>query len=243
MPRLVHAKIVCPCALLAAALLLIPMGCSSDRAPKRDYAELIPRMMGALNGRPPAEAAAALLKVTNPDERRDAIAYLQMQSDGHDAAYMRAYKILTTDPSAMVRAQAMRALGTSHDPSAVPYLVNGTTGKTGLSDPENGVREDAALGLATTFGPSAEQPLADHLRSDADDQVRINAARALVNASSDTSIRALIDGLDDKNPAVVYYAHESLLQLTGQSLPFESKPWLEWYRRTYEKPAPTPAAG
>jgi HEAT repeat protein len=137
----------------------------------------------------------------------------------------------------------MRALGTSGKAEAVAYLVNGTTGKTGLSDREDEVREDAALGLGTTFGAAAIQPLADHLRSDKDDQVRINAARALGRASTETSLRALIDALDDKNPAVVLYAHESLVALTGQRLPFEGKPWLEWYRRTYEQAATKPAAG
>jgi HEAT repeat protein len=225
-------------------VLLLAAGCGTDNhVPKRDFDELIPRMMGAMNGRSPTDAAANLFNVTNPDERRDAIAYLQTKPYGHEAPYMRAYEILTTDPSPMVRAQAMRALGTSHQASAMPYLVNGTTGKTGLSDTEAEVREDAALGLATTFDASAVQPLADHLRTDTDDQVRINAARALGRSSTETSLRALIDGLDDKNPAVVFYAHASLVALTGQQLPFEGKAWLEWYRQTYEKPAVKPAAG
>jgi HEAT repeats len=224
-------------------VLLAAGGCSTDHAPKRNFDELIPRMMGSIQGRSPENAAINLFNVTNPDERRDAIAYLQTKPYGHEPPYMRAYEILTTDPSAMVRAQAMRALGTSHQAEAVPYLINGTTGKTGLSDPEDEVREDAAQGLGTTFGPAAIQPLADRLRSDTDDQVRINAARALAQASTETSLRALIDALDDRNTAVIFYAHASLVALTGQQLPFEGKPWLEWYQRTYEKPAAKPAAG
>ena len=225
-------------------VLLTAAGCNTDnRAPKRDFNELIPRMMGSIQGKSPENSASNLLNVKKPDELRDAIAYLQTKPYGHEAPYMRAYEILTTDPSAMVRAQAMRALGTSHQAEAVPYLINGTTGKTGLSDAEDGVREDAAQGLGTTFGPAAIQPLADRLRSDTDDQVRINAARALAQASTETSLRALIDALDDKNTAVIFYAHASLVALTGQQLPFEGKPWLEWYQRTYEKPAAKPAAG
>ncbi len=219
-------------------MLLGVAGCGSgDHAPRRDFDELIPRLMGSMKNRSPVDAAANLFNVTNPDERRDAIAYLQTKPWGHQEPYMKAYKILTTDPSAMVRAQAMRALGTSHDASAVPYLVDGATGKTGLSDTEPEVRRDAALGLATTFGPAAVQPLADRVRGDADDQVRINAVRALARASTPTSIRVLIDALDDKNAAVVYYARDSLMAITGQNFAFDGKAWLNWYRQTFEPPA------
>ncbi len=221
--------------IAAILTLLATASCGShDRTPKRDFNELIPRLMGSIQNRSPTDAAANLFNVTNPDERRDAIAYLETKPWGHAAPYMKAYEVLTTDPSPMVRAQAMRALGSSRDPSVVPYLVNGVTDKTGLSDPEPEVRRDAALGLTSTFGPGAVQPLANHLRTDPDDQVRINAARALGRAPTPTAIRPLIDALDDKNVAVVYYAHDSLMTITGQNLAFDGNAWLTWYRQNYE---------
>ena len=79
------------------------------------------------------------------DERRDAIAYLETKSWGHGAPYLRAYEILSTDPHPMVRAQAMRALGTSHQAAEGTFLVKG------LNDANVQVRRDAACGLVTTW--------------------------------------------------------------------------------------------
>ena len=81
--------------------------------------------MGAINKTTPEEAASNLFNVTSPDERRDAIAYLQTKPYGHEPPYMKAYEILTTDPHPMVRGQAMLALGTSHQVEAVSYLIKG----------------------------------------------------------------------------------------------------------------------
>jgi len=224
----------------ATILALLLANCSGSAKSDRDFNELIPRMMGAIKNRTPEDAAANLFNVTNPDERRDAIAYLETKPYGHDAPFMKAYEILTTDPSPMVRAQAMRALGSSHENAAVPYLVDGTTGKTGLSDKEAEVRRDAAAGLCYTFNTTATSALANAVRSDPDEQVRINAARALRSDPSSSSVRALIDALDDQNPAVVFYAHESLVLITHQKINTDSKAWLSWYEQV-NQPATQPA--
>src|SRR5947209_6377427 len=76
--------------------------CSSDKVASRDFNELIPRMMGAIKNSTPENAAENLFNVTSPDERRDAIAYLQAKNYGHDEPYMRAYYLLATDPHPMV---------------------------------------------------------------------------------------------------------------------------------------------
>ena len=220
---------------LAVAVLVGVAGCGA-KTPTRDFNELIPRMMGAVNRNSnPVDAAANLFNVTSPDERRDAIAYLETKKYGHEPAYMRAYEILTTDPHPMVRAQAMRALGGSHDAAAVPYLINGTTGKTGLADPEAEVRRDAAQGLLKVLSPEAFGPLMDHLAKDTDDQVRVACARALRHARNAEGARALIQALDDKNAAVVYWAHESLIMSTGMKLSYDGKEWMEWWQETYGK--------
>jgi HEAT repeat protein len=222
--------------LLFSAALCLPLvlaGCGGDGVRgSRDFNELIPRMMGAVNSNSsPTQAAANLFNVTSPDERRDAIAYLQTKKYGHEAPYMKAYTLLATDPHPQVRAQAMRALGTSGDPSVAPTLV------TGLGDAEAEVRRDAAAALLTTYGPEAEAPLRVHLREDEDDQVKINCARALRHFRSQPVIRALIDALDDRNAAVAYWSRESLIGLTGERMPVDTKTWLTWYQQRFGPPA------
>ena len=224
---------------LLFALLLLP-GCSGDAATARDFDELIPRMVGAIKNRSPEDAAANLFNVTNADERRDAIAYLETKPWGHEAPYMKAYEILTTDPSPMVRAQTMQALGSSHDNAAVPLLVGGKSGAGGLHDKEAEVRRDAAAGLGFTFNTTATAPLAVAVRTDPDTQVRINAARALRSDSSNASVRALIDALDDHDAGVIYYAHDSLVHATHQNIGTDSKSWLQWYEQA-NQPATKPA--
>jgi HEAT repeat protein len=215
-------------ALLLAALLL--PACSDAAKNSHDFNELIPRIMGAIKNRSPEDAAANLFNVTNPDERRDAIAWLETKPYGHEPPYMKAYQILTTDPSAMVRAQAMEALGSSHSNDAVKYLVEGSNGKGGLADRDPEVRRDAANALCYTFNKSATTALAQAVRSDPDTQVRINAARALKSDPSNESVRALIDALDDRDASVVFYAHDSLVKITRQNIGPDAKEWLQWYQ-------------
>jgi hypothetical protein len=178
-----------------------------------------------------------LFNVTSPDERRDAIAYLETKKWGHDAPYLRAYEILTTDPHPMVRAQAMRALGTSNQAAEGAYLAKG------LMDTDVQVRRDAAWGLVTTWNDAAAAPLAALVKADEDDQVRVFAARALAHAHTPDAIRALIDALSDKDAAVVRYARSSLAAATGQDFSYDTRAWLSWYQKTYVTPASTAPAG
>ncbi|HVS72740.1 MAG TPA: HEAT repeat domain-containing protein [Phycisphaerae bacterium] len=225
-----------------AALCLLPILLAScgggGGAGPRNFNELIPRLMGAVNSnQSPERAAANLFNVTSPDERRDAIAYLQTKNYGHRPPYMKAYTILATDPHPQVRGQALRALGTSGDPAIVPILVKG------LDDPEASVRADAAAALDGTWSPAAEAALRTHLHDDADDQVKINCAHALRHFGTPTAIRALIDALDDRNAAVAYWAHESLLAITGQKMPVDTKIWLTWYQSRFGQAAVPARAG
>src|SRR4051812_227963 len=181
-----------------AAMLL--GGCEdlfSRSAPSRDYGELVDRMVKAMQGRSPTDAAANLFNVTSPDERRDAIAWLETKKWGHEAPYMKAYQVLTTDPHPMVRAQAMMALGHSYKPAeAVSYLIKG------LSETEDvQVRRDASYGLMFTWSDEAFPPLIERLQKDGDDQVRGNCARALAHAHSPEAVHALIEALQDRDAA------------------------------------------
>jgi HEAT repeat protein len=227
-----------PCAICFLVTSLFALAACEDwgeKNPTRDFNELIPRFMGAANKGSPEEAAANLFNVTNPDERRDAIAYLQTKPYGHEPPYMRAYETLTTDPHPLVRAQAMRALGTSHQQRAVPFLLKG------LNDKEATVRRDAAIGLTNTYGGEATAPLTEHVRADVDEQVRINSARALRWANTQEGIRALIDALEDRDAAVVYSARQSLQAITHQDFGYDNRAWLTWYNETYNQAAPATA--
>jgi HEAT repeat protein len=225
-------------ALPLALLPFLLAGCEDwgEKQPTRDFNELIPRFMNAANKGSPEDAAANLFNTTNPDERRDAIAYLQTKKYGHEPPYMRAYETLVTDPHPLVRGQAMLALGTSGQERIVPLLVKG------LNDREATVRRDAAIALSNTFGNEAIGPLTEHIRGDVDEQVRINCARALRHANTPDAIRALIDAMDDRDAAVVYAARNSLRQNTQQDFGYDARAWLSWYRETYQA-SPTTAPG
>jgi HEAT repeat protein len=231
---------------LLSALLLA--GCEDmfSPTPSRDFNELIPRMMGAINKGTPEENAAALSNVTSPDERRDAIAYLQTRPWGHEPAYMRAYELLTTDPHPMVRAQAMRALGTSYQAPAGDFLVRG------LRDEDVQVRRDAACALVTTWNDSAipalilhshpqRNPNANPPDGEPDEQVRIFCVRALAHFNTPEVALALINAMSDNDAAVVQYAQRSLVAVSGQNFSYDLRAWNNWYRETHA-PATAPAA-
>jgi len=219
--------------VFAAAML---GGCDSGPTEHtRDFNELIPRMLGAINKSTPEEAAANLFKVTSPDEQRDAIAYLETKPYGHQPPYMKAYELLATAPNPMVRAQAMRALGTSYQADAGVYLAKG------LDDSDNvEVRRDAAYGLISTWNDAAFAPLVKHVTDDPDALVRGYCARALSHARTTDAIHALITALTDEDAAVTHFAHSSLVSVTGQDMSYDTKAWLNWYRAAYTAPTSAP---
>ena len=209
-------------ALCAATFALITACSSGDK--ETDLNSVVPKMMKDLTGPRPEEAAAHLFDVTSPDERRDAIAFLCKQKYGHEPPYIKAYTMLATDPHPMVRAQAMKALGSARNPGVVPALLKG------LDDKDAMVRADAAAGLVESFTDEAIDPLMTHLKEDTDVQTRMNAACALGNSASPKAIRALIDALDDRNVGVTHYALKTLVHVTGQNIAMESRQWLQWYQ-------------
>jgi hypothetical protein len=224
------------CLLLAASLgacgdLFEPSGTTSSR----NYDELINRMLGAMKNRSPEDAAINLFNVTSPDERRDAVAWLQTKKWGHEPPYMRAYEALATDPHPMVRAQVMSAMGNSYQPAvAVPILIKG------LKDRDVQVRRDASYGLISTWDESAFPELIAHLKDDSDEMVRGNCARALRFAKSPEAIRQLIDAVVDRDAGVSKFAHDSLVTATGQNHWYNQRAWLAWYRETYVAPQTQP---
>ena len=169
---------------------------------------------------------------------RDAVAYLQTKPWGHEPPLICAYELLVTDPHPMVRAQAMRALGTSYQAPAGDFLVRG------LKDDDVQVRRDAACALMTTWNDSAIQPLilhshpprspdADPPDEEGDEQVRIFAVRALGHFHTQDVVAALIAALTDSDAAVSQFSQRSLVSASGQNFSYDTHAWKDWYQQTY----------
>lgn len=163
----------------------------------------------------------------SPDQQREAIAWLAKQPYGHNRAYLEAYQIAAQAPSPLVRGQAMMAIGTSHDPQLASTLAKG------LADRSSFVRMSAAIAAAEIINPVLIGPLIKDLSSDPDNQVRIDAARALEHYNSRRVHRALIYVLDDPNVAIATASWNVLHKQTGQNLPMRSGPWIKWLHQSH----------
>ena len=214
-------------ALLCALMLLTSAlaGCSGSSSRPQNLNTFVNSILHHFKGKSPVMQTRRMFDTSDADERMAGMAWLARQKYGHDKPYMRAYKLLTTDPNPLVRGQAMIALGTSHQPSVAPTLL------LGLKDKSKFVRMSAAMGLTYVNNPMAIGPLLDHLRHDSDMQVRIYCAQALKYYKTRRVIRALIATLDDRNVALVQFAWSDLTRQTGQKLPQHSGPWRVWFKR------------
>jgi hypothetical protein len=208
--------------VLALPALLLLAGCASSQQGE-DLNVIIPRTFSQLNGTTAIDAAQNLFNSANPDARRIAIVTLSHKKWGHEPPYMKAYTMLATDPDPLVRGQAMRALGSSHQPAVGPTLAKG------LADPDPQVRIDAAAAAGEITSPALIAPLLNVLKNDPDAQARVNAAQAL-GAYGDRNdvLSGLIHALDDADAAVVHWSELRLKQMTGQDIPPNTRSWLEW---------------
>ena len=210
----------CGLVLLTAALA----GCSDSSSKPQNLNTFVNSILHHFRGRSPVAQTRRMFDTSDADQRMAGMAWLARQKYGHDKPYMRAYKLLTSDPNPLVRGQAMIALGTSHQPAVAPTLL------LGLQDKSKFVRLCAAMGLTYVNNPIAIGPLLEHLRHDPDMQVRIYCDQALKYYKTRRVIRALITTLDDRNVALVQFAWSDLIQQTGQKLPQHSGPWRVWFK-------------
>lgn len=205
-------------------------GCGSSGD---DLNVMIPKMIDKWKGPSNVDAAGDLFNATNPDARRIAVAHISQKEWGHEPPYMKAYHVLaTSDPDPMVRAQALRALGTSGQPNVAEDLISGL----GHADPQ--VRRDAAAAMCDITNPVLVDPLLEHLKNDVDAQTRINCAQALGKYFDRRVIMALADALDDRDVAVELKALGSLKAITGKDLGQERGPWAA-YAAALPEPKPT----
>jgi hypothetical protein len=194
------------------------------------FNDVIPKMLNG--GQTPLNAAGDVFDPTSSDRRREAIGYLNNHKWGHEAAYMKAYNMLATDPDPLVKAQAMRALGDSGNPEVAAVLVKG------LDDASEFVRQDASAAAQKITSDKLIDPLIYHMNKDTDSQTRVNCTQALDRYASPKVLMALAAALDDKDAAVVYWAWDHLTKVTGQTyLPKEPKPWQDWLAQRYPQAA------
>jgi len=212
---------------------------------EKDFSAQVNDLIQKAAGRSNVDIAADLFNTGTPDARRAAIGEIQKKSWGHDEPLMRAYRTLATDPQPLVRGQAYRALGSSHDPAvaldlapakaedrSLPGLV------TGLSDKDPVVRRDVAAAMCDVHNEAMINILIDHLRVDSDPQVRVSCARALAGYPNPRVLRILAEALDDKDVAVIQYAYDSLKATTGQQFDKAPQPWMEYINARYPATGP-----
>jgi HEAT repeat protein len=230
-------------ALLLAAGLLLP-ACQSQG--EKDFNAMVNDAINHAGGEKPVDVAARLFDTGTPDARRAAIAVIQKKEWGHAPAYMMAYRTLATDPEPLVRGQAYRALGSSHDPAVALDLPPATAADhvlpgliTGLNDKDPVVRRDAAEAMCDAHNDALINTLVDHLRVDTDLQVRISCARALSGYASSRALMALAEALDDQDVAIIQYAYDALKATTGQQFEKVPQPWVEYIKAKYPAGAPS----
>lgn len=213
--------------LLLTLTATILTGCGDTEKGGGDFNDIIPKLMEKANGPNPEATATELFDTTTPDARRYAIEQLSRKKWGLQGVYLKAYRVLATDPDDMVRSQAVAACGKSKDPSVADIVIAGTRDKAAV------VRIAATQALVDWKLPASVDSLMDRLKIDTVSQVRVNCAKALTGYPSAKVYRALIDALDDQDVAVVHFAWNSLKYTSNLDMPKDSKVWLTWYDQKF----------
>ncbi|MEM7314633.1 MAG: HEAT repeat domain-containing protein, partial [Planctomycetota bacterium] len=134
----------------------------------------------------------------------------------------------------IIRRQIVQTLGAFSNPAAVPVLVRAT------EDSDYRIRQAACVAWGRRPGPQALSVLSAMFANDSNDNVRLEACRAIGRFNSLDAIQQLANGLNDRNPAIQYASIQSLKQSTGQELGNNVNTWVE-YVAGLSSPAATPA--
>lgn len=169
------------------------------------------------------------------DRRRQGVEMLSNSSNGFRDEYVRGYKELAKDPDPGVRAAAVKALGKSGRKDCLPELIKA------MSDPDDMVRWNAAIGLDRVVGLEAVKPLRQHAIDDTMMDVRISCVKALRHYRNNEAFRTLLQCLDDESFAIRYQAHESLVQMTGTDKGYSPDDWGGIADAVLPKEKPQPA--
>lgn len=200
--------------IAATALMLVTLGngCQKDEA-------------GNLALKSPQNTTAQLvekaLDPSDPDRRREGIVGLS-QLKIADEKILKVYAIVASNPKEepSVRGVALGALGRAKYSKYLPEIVGC------LEDPSTQVRWDAAVAMDSVIGEAAIEPLRKHAISDSAMDVRATCSHALRHYKRAEVVGTLGRCLRDREFTVRFQAHNSLVELAGEDLGYESEPWL-----------------
>lgn len=137
------------------------------------------------------------------------------QADGTDSARQQELTVelarkVQVEPDPLVRDAIMKSVAKYNTPLAGQVLT------AGLQDVDPLVRRRCCELLGERGDPASTAALADTLRNDTDQDVRIEAVRALGNVRSPETNAALVAALESRDPALQYAGVQSLSKATGQ---------------------------
>jgi len=179
-------------------------------------------MVRKMTGPSAKELVAWAFDPNDPDKRREGVIGLSSRDWGLEEPYLKGYAaLLKTDEDPLVRAAAARALGRAGEAKYAPAVTRG------LLDRDAAVRQDAATALDRVYDANSAMYLRDRAVSDTDQDVRAKCCRALRHHRDAAAVRALADCLDDKEFAVRYQAHRSLVEIVGRDLGYEPYDWAD----------------
>lgn len=163
-------------------------------------------------------ALAAIEKMPEPGRQIAVQAATGLDAVARERAAQRLRQIAAVAPLAAtlraidhpgLRAAAARALGRLDDGGVVPALA------AALTDPEGGVRQEAAWMLGVSGRPAALAPLTAALKATNDPSLRATAARALARLGLAEAATALRAASDDPEPSVATAVRQALARLEG----------------------------
>jgi HEAT repeat protein len=187
--------------------------------------------LGTLGEESDAEALATLVsKDADAEVRRRALRALgDLDAALAPAWQAAAIAALASDPDARTRETAAVALGAPAHVEASAALVRA------LADPDWGVAVCAAVSLGKTGSPEAREAL-ELLLTHADWRMRGAAVIALGFVRSLQSVPALIERIEDAEPAVSRSAFEILAGLAGRrDIERKIPPWKQWWSENHTR--------
>jgi HEAT repeat protein len=134
-----------------------------------------------------------------------------MPADQQETAAAELSRRLQDERSPVMRAELARTLGAFSVPAAQSAIV------AAMADESGQVRLAACKALAHQPTPEGFQALSHAVADDADQDVRIAAARVLHRYKEFETSPALRPALDDNDPALQLAAMQSLKSLTGRT--------------------------
>jgi hypothetical protein len=138
---------------------------------------------------------------------------------------------IRTEPDPLLRSEIIKTLGEYPLPSAGPVL------KAALQDPDIEVRIAACDALGKQPDAESAELLAGMLKNDAEQDVRLAAARGLGQTKDPRAIAALGDALADTDPAMQRRAVMSLENITQKDLGNNVERWEKYVKEEHPQPA------